>query len=395
MAVPRYRSSSMRIDTLRALSTTLHDDATEDDKSIDFSSVGLYLAGLQTCFAIVCCGCVSVLCCWLMPESAISAVRTLAITATVGMLLVRSPVRVGPVRGIVTVFNALRPCVPMYILALTVEQLVHTCVPADGATFESRNTLTRRIIYHAVCGLLVISGFVRARSPRSESDVPFLLSVICLLVIALLPPPAIAQTGPLCEPASLMGAGERVLRALLFAAVYTVLVYAAAPQRNQSNELFICVARATAASVWVLCSTAWLLPLAPIQVVIVLCTRLAEAPDTYAVDPLGQPTGAFAHNATNYYSNIHTEHVPLTALGSQTPVDSYSDAELGDVGHTVTGTPITDPDSVRLALASTVRPISGHGALTLSFAPVASASTNSGLAAQNIAAIVARESAQM
>ena len=81
----------------------------EDERAIDFGSVGLYLAGLQVCFAIVCCSCASVLCCWLMPPAAISAVRTLAITTVIGFMLVRKPLRVGQCRGVMTVFNALRP----------------------------------------------------------------------------------------------------------------------------------------------------------------------------------------------------------------------------------------------------------------------------------------------
>lgn len=272
----------MKIEALRTLSNQIAADSMEDDKTIDFGNVGLYLAGLQVCFAVVCCGCVSVLCCWLLPPNAISAVRTLAVTGIVGLLLVRTPLRVGRVRGVVTVFNALRPCVAVYILALIVEQLVHTCVLSEDSSMPKSSM--RRAMYHIVSVFLIISGLVRAKSPRSESDIPFLVVMICLLATALLPPLATARSGPLCEPTDLLGAGERVLRALLFSAVYVVLVYAAAPRQNVANELFICVARATAASLWVLSATSWALPIAPFQVAIALFSRLNERAETVCTE---------------------------------------------------------------------------------------------------------------
>ena len=71
--------------------------------------------------------------------------------------------------------------------------------------------------------VLILAAFLRSKSPRSEdSDVPFFVSVVALLIIALLPPPAIALSGPLCSPPTLVGAGERILRAFLFSCVYVV-----------------------------------------------------------------------------------------------------------------------------------------------------------------------------
>lgn len=357
---------------LRQLTEQIHADSMEDDKTIDFSSVGLYLAGLQVCFAIVCCGCVSVLCCWLLPPNAISAVRTLAITTFIGLLLVRKPLRVGRVRGVCTMFNALRPAVCVYILALVLEQLVHTCViPVSGK--EAHSGL-RHAIYHTISVFLIISGFIRAKNPRSESDMPFLVTMICLVVTALLPPPAIAASGPLCEPTSLLGAGERVLRALLFSAVYVVLVYAAAPSQNVSNELFICVARATAASIWILSATSWALPLAPLQAGVVLFSRLNEH---------DAPTANDAANATAY------EQVPLNA-GSCTPdmqSCNGSDIEGGmPIGAAIPGE-VTDMEAVKLALQTrTAYP--GVGGLSFSFSGNGRATP---VGTVNIAAVAARE----
>ena len=326
----------MRLETLRTFSDQLHEEAMEDEKAIDFGSVGLYLAGLQVCFALVCCSCASVLCCWLMPPAAISAVRTLAIIAVIGFTLVRKPLRVGQVRGVMTVFNALRPAMPIYILALVLEQLVHTCVDSSDEQDPEQHGTLRRGVYHVISVFLIISGFLRAKNPRSESDHPFLLTTFCLLAIAVLPPPAVSKTGPLCEPTSVLGAGERVLRALLFSAVYVVLVYSAAPNRNISNELFICVARATASSVWVLGASSWALPLAPVQVAVALFTRLHDTSAPPQMETAPPP----------YYSSHHnSEAMPLTARGATTPMDGGSDVELGDLGIA------SDADSLKLALS--------------------------------------------
>ena len=356
----------VQIEALRTISDEFHTEAMEDEKSIDFSSVGLYLAGLQIVFTIVCCGCASVLCCWLMPHHAISAVRTLAITTAIGILLIRKPLRIGRVRGVTTMFNALRPSVGVYILALVLEQLVHTCVVTDD--MSENHGMFRRVVYHIISIFLIMSGFARARSPRSESDMPFLITIISLLATALLPPPAVAKSGPLCEPTTLLGAGERVLRALLFSALYVVLVYAAAPGRNVSNELFICVARATAACIWVLSATAWALPLAPLQAAIVLFSRLNHDGEQQVSD------------AASY------EHVPLR--GAQTPDinGSTSDVECGSLNGD------TDADALKAALAArralhTPVSVSSTNGLSFNFG------SSNGAAAINVAAIAAREAA--
>lgn len=396
----RLSKQGMRIETLRTFSERMYDEAMEDDKHIDFGSVGLYVVGLQVCFALVCCSCTSVLCCWLMPPAAISAVRTLAITTVIGFTLVYTPVRVGKPRGVMTVFNALRPSVFIYVLALVLEQLVHTCVDSadKGVPDTEQHGALRRGVYHVILVFLIISGFLRAKNPRSESDNPFLLATFCLLAIAVVPPPAVAKTGPLCEPTSLLGAGERVLRALLFAIGYTVLVYTAAPNRNIKNELFLCVARATAASIWVLGASWWALPLAPVQVAVAIFTRMHDTVPSLQdhAEPLP------------YYH--HSESAPLTGRGAMTPIEG-SDVELGDIGAMP-----SDSDSLKLALAG-VRTIgagcdgsspmsNGHGngqsngngnALSFHFAqgqvPLRVSAASSGLNGAAVAAVLAREAA--
>jgi hypothetical protein len=267
----------MRANALRSFSSTLHTEfEDEDEKSIDFSSVGLYLAGLQVIFTIVLCATVTVISCWVLGSESISAIRTLAVVTCTGAALLRLPLRIGRARGVSTLFNALRPCLATYILGLVLEQLVHTCTADQNGV--PPHALQQAVHFSVSAGLL-ISGFARAKNPRSESDLPFLLTAVCLLVTAILPPPAVSKSGPLCEPTTVFGAGERVLRALLFSSVYVVLVYAAAPSHNNSNEIFICVARANAAAVWVLGATMWALPLAPVQIAVILFSRLGENND--------------------------------------------------------------------------------------------------------------------
>jgi len=252
---------------LNNLARELAGGHSDDDKSIDFTAAGLYLPAAQTVFATTTSATVSILACWLIPIGAISAVRTLALTTTAGVLVIRRPLKVGNTKGVNTIFSALRPCCFLYVTCLVLEQLVHTCV-SEESTYE--HGFWRRIIYHANMTVMTIAAFLRSKSPRAESDLPFLVSVLALLVIALLPPPALALSGPLCSPPTLMGAGERILRAFLFACVYTVLVYSAAPISNNLADTLVCIARSATASAWILGATVYSLPLAAIQVCVVL-----------------------------------------------------------------------------------------------------------------------------
>ena len=254
----------MRLSNLAKELAAAHSD---DDKSIDFSAAGLYLPAAQTVFATTTSAAVSVLACWLIPIGAISAVRTLALTTTAGVLVIRRPLRIGNTKGVNTIFTALRPCCFIYLMCLVLEQLVHTCV-SEESTYE--HGFWRRILYNACMTIMTLAAFLRSKSPRAESDLPFLVSMIALLVVALLPPPALALSGPLCSPPTLLGAGERLLRAFLFACVYTVLVYSAAPLSNNLADAVVCVARSATASAWVLGATIYSLPLAAIQICVVL-----------------------------------------------------------------------------------------------------------------------------
>lgn len=239
----------------------------DDEKQIDYQAAGLYLPAGQVVLAIIVSACSSVVCCWLIPEQTVSAVRTLAITATLGVVIVRKPVKVVHARGVNTLFTALRPGVVLYVMALTVEQLLHSCVTED-ASYE--NGWWRRLLYHVAMTVVILAAFMRSRHPRSESDVPFLIALLSMLCVAILPPPALALSGPLCSPPTLYAAAERVLRAFLFGSLYVVLCYCSAPISNSLPDQLVCVFRASAASFWTIGCHIFLLALAPVQIILLL-----------------------------------------------------------------------------------------------------------------------------
>lgn len=169
-------------------------------------------------------------------------------------------------------FAALRPCVFIYLLALTLEELGHgTCKMEE----EDLHATARRIVYHISTVVMLIAAFARAQSPRSESDIPFVMTVTCLAIVAILPMPSSSSHGPLSQtPKTLVDAGERILRATLFSFTYSMSVYASSPTRNVGSELLVCVGRAAAASVWILAVSPILLIAFPFQVALCIAMSL-------------------------------------------------------------------------------------------------------------------------
>ena len=124
-----------------------------EDAMVDFANASLYLTAMQTITAVVCTAVVSVLACWLVPEGGVSAVRTLALCAATGALLMRKPLRVGRAHGVAVVFSALQPALPLYLLSLVVEQLVHTC------SVETTSAPSwRRVVFHGMILAMTASG---------------------------------------------------------------------------------------------------------------------------------------------------------------------------------------------------------------------------------------------
>ena len=155
-----------------------------EDAVVDFNDASLYLPLAQTIFAICACAAVSVLSCWLAPNGAVSAVRTLALCSATGGLLMRTPIRLGKAHGITVVFAALQLAVPLYLATLVVEQLVHTC-----SMDASHTPSWRHVVFHGAVAVQVYAGFMRARAPLEDTDRPFILTLLALMVIAIMPPP--------------------------------------------------------------------------------------------------------------------------------------------------------------------------------------------------------------
>ena len=382
--------SVRRLQTLDALSVLSHElSCVEDgDVDIDFAAVGLYLVGLQVVCTVVACATGSVLACWLLPPHAISAVRTLAIVLIIAVHGVMKPLRVGRPRGVASIFNVLRPSVAIYVGSLVLEQLVHTCVQLPEDAVEGG--LVRRSVLHGTTLLLLVAGMIRARRPRAESDLPFLIAAFALLILAIVPPAAVSHTGPLCEPATAFGAGERLLRGALFATVYAVLAYSAAPRRCVSNDVFVCATRAAGGAVWVLACNAWLLFAVPVQVAIALCARLADDDDVH---------GRAGSNA---------EWLPLNSSGAVTPdragcggsVDVEVGSDDADPSSGEALMPVTLKNGLRFELHNRQHacpilayPPVGGGSRIVSGSGGAAARSCGGVTQQALAEVVARESA--
>lgn len=261
------------------------DEEEEDAGPIDFSSAALYLAGAQVLVAVSACAVTSVLSCWLLPPAAVSAVRTLTLTSVVGVVLIFRPIRIAKVHGLAVVFSSLRPAVPLYLGCLVLEQLVHTC-----STDSSQSPSWTRVIFMLAVLVMLCAGFVRARNPLEKTDLPFLLVMISLLVVALIPPPAVALSGPLCEPPSIFSAAERIVRSISFASTFVVFVFCSTSPYSTSSETMVTVARAFAASVWTLGAPSVLLFLSILQCVVAVLSRLRNAPpDVYCTVNTASP----------------------------------------------------------------------------------------------------------
>lgn len=244
-----------------------------EDSVVDFNDASLYLPLAQTVFSICACAVVSVLSCWLAPNGVVSAVRTLALCSATGGLLMRSPLRLGKAHGISVVFAALQLAIPLYLGTLVVEQLVHTC-SMDVTHAPS----WRHVVFHGCVLVMVYAGFMRARAPLEDTDRPFILTLLALMVIAIMPPPAVALAGPLCQSVNLWDAADRIVRAFCFGSLYSITVYASTRTRcsNYSNTSIVFF-RSASASLWVSGALIWWLPLAAAQCAIMMHARAVSS----------------------------------------------------------------------------------------------------------------------
>ncbi len=314
--------TSLRRRELTLAAMALAGTTDTEDTMVDFSNATLYLSGIQTVFTVVTVACVSVLACWAVPEGGVSAVRTLALCTATGALLMRTPLRIGRAHGVNVVFSSLQPAIPVYIMALTVEQLVHTC-----ATETQHTPSWRRVVFHGAILVMCCAGLMRARFPMRDTDVPFLITAGALLTIAVLPPPSVALMGPLCQPVNAWEAAERCLRAFVFAVLYSVHVYSSISTSSPTrSESMVVITRSAAAALWTMGAHLFWLPVSIVQCMIVIMARIRltnqVAYQAVTDRPLSAPSEEDAAEAA--YRGSVVEEPDLengSAIATQDPVE--------------------------------------------------------------------------
>lgn len=300
-----------------------------DDELVDFANASLYLSAIQTILSVLACAATSILACWLLPESMVSAVRTLTLTCLVAAACMHKPLHLGQVHGLKLVFSALRPAVIVYIGCLTIETLLHTC------TRESDDVPSwRKVVFQSAVIGMMVSGIMRAKQPLATTDLPFLLTVACLLLVAALPPPAVSMQGPLCQSVSVPAAAERMVRAFVFGCVYSLFVYLSAPGNSHHGGIMVCIMRASAASVWVLGASFPLLLFALPQGGIAIYSRLGVSDDAVEARPFFKEATSRQANGISYaavatrtpppepdcdYGLENGHHTPLRFNGTSSP----------------------------------------------------------------------------
>jgi len=311
---------------------------------IDFHSVALYLPAVQVVLALLLC-CATVLTVASTSNDCRSAApRAATLSAIVSLLCVFRPIRVQEVHGMDLIFDTIRPVIVAYWIALICEQLVYTgCASAQAqdigdAVALTNTTTAHRIVYHLLILLATAAGFLRAYNPMSQQDVPFLMSAIAFIVIALFPPTPLDTTGPLCHVDGIWDAAERLARALLFGLVFCALAYASEPTRHSVGEITLCASRATAASAWILGVHPFVLPLAFAQGVITILRRMHSEPFYDAASDISEHYPSF--QIQGFQGGVSDEEGGLNAYEMSDEGDlpstdeGYDDAYISQVNHT-------------------------------------------------------------
>lgn len=241
-------------------------------ENIEYDNVELYFCGIQTSFCTLSSSVASVLVCWILPNSYVASVRTLALCSVVALFGTVHPFKIQGAKGFQLIFNAMRPCPWIYLVALVLEQLRHTCSSASRGT----DGFVPLLVFNALGISLAASGVFKSNFPDSSDDIFFVAISVLFVLMALFPTPVSLGDGPLCSVSSVAVAFERSTRAMLFAFLYSVFVYSTPPQKQTIGEICYCCIRATGGSVWVLVCSPWIFWLAPIQFVLAIWVRVRE-----------------------------------------------------------------------------------------------------------------------
>ena len=241
----------------------------EEGGIVEFHNVAVYVPALQLAGALLAC-CATCLASTLMGTLfGVSAVRTAVLGGIVGACALWKPMRLHVARGADAMFDALRPAMVVYMVALIAEQLAHSCGPLHTGALSFRHWM-----FYACIFTMGSAGFAQAWSPKAYTDYPFAIAGGALLVVAIFAPPPRTGDGPLCDPPSLPETLERIMRTLLFALSYCALAYASEPAKHTVREIIVCSARAAAGSMWVLAAHRYVMWLSILQSLLVLLVRL-------------------------------------------------------------------------------------------------------------------------
>ena len=173
-----------------------------DPEDVDLAHAGLYLVGAQVIARVLLLSFTATACSWLQPASQVSAVRSLAATTVLAMLMLEGAAARGvdPRRRRPLQCPApLRLCLSDLHGRRAAAALVRDAHRRNpGAHDRAADCLPRRQPRHDWAALL------RASAPTSENDLWFLITLGALLVIAVVPPPSLSTTG-LLRPADRVG----------------------------------------------------------------------------------------------------------------------------------------------------------------------------------------------
>lgn len=260
---------------------------------VDFSSVSLYIPALQIAVALIITCITNSLAAMLSKVFACNAVRTILITSVVGTLCIYNPAKMSYARGVDIMFDALRPSMLVYLISFVCEQLLHSCRPLDE---YSHGSVIRLWLFH--CGVVVMmsASFWQATHTNVQTDYPFVVTFMTLVVLTIFAPPPDQGLGPLCDAPTLSDTLDRLFRVVTFAWTYITLAYACEPTKHSIGEILLCAARASSASIWILCCHRWLLLFGFIQGIIVVNERLKRYARIHIHDDSTDEYDAMEHN---------------------------------------------------------------------------------------------------
>lgn len=313
-----------------------------NEENVDFANIALYVPAIQLAGTLIAATSCLLLCGWLLQGGG-CAVRSATLCTLVCTAGLWRKVRMHYARGADNVFDALRPAALIWLVSIIAEHLVSACAIGSATGHaEATSLFSRNTVFHTCVLVMIAAGLIRAWTPESENDYPFGLSAVALLVVAMLPPtPHPTDRGPLCATVDGFDVGERYLRTVCFAFVYTCLVYAAPPSRHGTSDTVLCVCRAAGGSIWTLGCVVHLLVIAPVQCAMIIWLRINGSPiDNNVVDTVEDVdceeegyNGASCVPSVGYSGRPYTDTSTIDALLHEERRKAHLDEDTERAGY--------------------------------------------------------------